>query len=56
MEQWFDAHVRLAEIYVRTSKPDRARSLCEELLNQWKDGDADLTLGREARVLLAKLK
>jgi tetratricopeptide (TPR) repeat protein len=56
MEQWFDAHVRLAEIYLRSGKPERAKSLCEELLNQWKDGDADLTLGREARALLAKMK
>ena len=55
-EQRLTAHVRLAEIYARLGRPDRARQLCDALLAQWKDGDDGLVLLKDAHKVLAGLK
>ena len=54
--QRLNAHVRLAEIYARLGRPDRARELCNALMAQWKGGDDDLVLLKDARKVLAGLK
>jgi eukaryotic-like serine/threonine-protein kinase len=55
-EQRLAGQVRLAEIYARGARPDRARELCNALLAQWKGGDDDLVLLEEAHKVLAGLK
>jgi tetratricopeptide (TPR) repeat protein len=55
-EQLFVAHVRLAEIDERLGRVDRARQLCDTLVNQWQSGDDDLVLLRQARKILDRLK
>ena len=55
-EQRLNGHVRLAEIYARLGRPDRARELCDVLLTQWKGADDGLVLVRDARKVLAGLK
>ena len=55
-DQTLNAHVRLAEISARLGRPDRARELCNALLAQWKGGDDDLVLLKDARKVLAGLK
>ena len=55
-EQRMNAHVRLAEIYARLGRPDRARELCNVVLTQWKGADDDLVLLKDARRVLAGLK
>ena len=55
-EQSFNAQIRLAEIYARLGRSDRARELSEGLVAQWKGGDDDLVLLKDARALLAGLK
>ncbi len=55
-EQSFNAQIRLAEIYARLGRSDRARELSEGLIAQWKGGDEDLVLLKDARALLAGLK
>ena len=55
-ELGFIARVRLAEIDQRLGKADRARDLYEELIAQWKSGDDDLVLLRQAKKELTRLK
>jgi len=55
-DQSLSAQVRLAEIYARLGRPDRARALCDAFLAQWKTADADLLLLIEARKVLASVK
>ena len=55
-EQSFNAQIRLAEIHARLGRSDRARELSEGLVAQWKGGDGDLVLLKDARALLAGLK
>ncbi len=55
-EQRLNAHVRLAEIYARLGRRDRARELCDALLEQWKGADDNLVLLKDARKVLAGLK
>ncbi len=55
-EQSFNAQIRLAEIHARLGRSDRARELSEGLIAQWKGGDEDLVLLKDARALLAGLK
>ena len=55
-EQSFNAQIRLAEIHARLGRSDRARELSEGLIVQWKGGDEDLVLLKDARALLAGLK
>jgi serine/threonine protein kinase/tetratricopeptide (TPR) repeat protein len=56
LELWLTAHVRLAEIYARLGRQDRARELCEALMKQWSNADADLLLLKDARKVLTSLK
>ena len=56
LEQWQNAHVRLAELYVRLGRRDDARGLCEKLLALWQDADPDLILAQQARALLKKIE
>jgi tetratricopeptide (TPR) repeat protein len=55
-EQTLNAQVRLAEIYTRLGRRDRARALCDAVLVQWKSADDDLLLLKDARKVLAGLK
>ena len=55
-EQSFNAQIRLAEIHARLGRSDRARELSEGLIAQWKGGDEDLVLLKDARQVLAGLK
>jgi tetratricopeptide (TPR) repeat protein len=55
-EHCMNAQIRLAEIYARLGRPDRARALCDTFLAQWKTADPDLVLLKDARKVLASLK
>ena len=48
-EQPFNAQIRLAEIHARLGRSDRARELSDVLFAQWKGGDEDLVLLKDAR-------
>jgi tetratricopeptide (TPR) repeat protein len=55
-EQWFNAQIRLAEIYVQLGRLDEARALCDGFVARWTGADDDLLLLQDARKVLAGLK
>jgi len=48
-EYWFRAHLRLAEIRASQGDIDAARSLYQQIVTLWQEGDQDLPALRDAR-------
>jgi eukaryotic-like serine/threonine-protein kinase len=55
-QDWLNAFLRLARLDLTLGKKDEGKALLSQLLDLWKDADADLPLLKEAKAEYAKLQ
>jgi len=50
------AHLQLGRAYVMAGDTAKAKTAYQDFLNQWKDGDPDIPILKEAKAEYAKLQ